>query len=268
MYIQSSTPLVLRQDHGAVTHLVLNQPLRRNCLSLAMLAALQAALDQAGADQSVRVIVLSGQGSAFCAGHDLRELTAHRADADKGAGFFSATMQQCSALMQSILALPQPVIAAVEGLATAAGCQLVATCDLAIAAGQASFCTPGVDIGLFCSTPMVALSRNVPRKAALGMLLTGEPIGAAEALRIGLVNQIADAGGAVAAALGLAQKVAKKPRRTVAMGKKAFYAQAEMSLSLAYDHASIIMAQCLLGADASEGIDAFLHKREPHWAQD
>ena len=268
MNIPTPAPLLLRHDYGAVRHFILNQPVSRNCLSVAMLAALQAALDQAGADKAVRAIVLSGHGPAFCAGHDLKELTAHRADADKGARFFKSTMRQCSALMQSITALPQPVIAAVEGIATAAGCQLVATCDLAMAGEHASFCTPGVDIGLFCSTPMVALSRNVPRKAALGMLLTGDKIGAAEAMRIGLVNQVCGAGGAVEVALALARRIAAKPRQTVANGKKAFYAQAEMNLSSAYDQTGAIMAQCLLGADACEGIGAFLQKRQPNWTHD
>ena len=259
--------LILRQDLGAVAHLILHRPQSRNCLSLAMLAALQDAVDAIAQDPSIRALVISAHGPAFCAGHDLKELNSHRADADNGAAFFARTMNACSNLMQSLTALPQPVIAAVEGLATAAGCQLVATCDLAVAGAHATFCTPGVDIGLFCTTPMVALSRNVPRKAALEMLLTGDAIGANEAHRIGLINQVAPIGAAVAAALDLARKLAAKPRKTIAAGKRNFYAQAGLSQSQAYDKCSIIMAQCLLGEDAQEGIGAFLAKRAPVWDQ-
>ena len=257
--------LVSRQTCGSVAHVILNSAATRNSLSLAMLAQMKAEFAAIAGDTAIHAVVISGNGPAFCAGHDLKEITAHRADADAGAAFFRRTMAECSSLMQSITALPQPVIAAVEGVATAAGCQLAATCDLAVCGEHAVFCTPGVDIGLFCSTPMVALSRNVPRKHAMRMLLTGDKIGAEEAARFGLVNQVAPAGEAVAAALALAQQIASKPAATIAAGKKAFYAQAGMGMSEAYDYASEVMACNLAGVEAREGIEAFLHKRAPVW---
>ena len=265
--MENASPFVLRQDTGAIAHLALNRPAARNCLSLAMLAALQAEFDALAVDRRIHAVILSGSGPAFCAGHDLKELTSHRGDPDQGKGFFSHTMAQCSTLMQAIIALPQPVIAAVEGLATAAGCQLVATCDLAIAGADATFCAPGVDIGLFCATPMVALSRNVASKHALAMLLTGERIDAAEAFRIGLVNRSVAAGAALAAAMALAATIATKPRHTVADGKRAFHAQTGMALPAAYDHCSALMTQNLLAANAIEGIGAFLGKRQPQWRE-
>ena len=265
--MENASPLVLRQNTGAIAHLALNRPAARNCLSLAMLAALHAEFAAIGKDPGIRAVILSGEGPAFSAGHDLKELTLHRGDPDHGKCFFSHTMAQCSALMQAIIALPQPVIAAVEGLATAAGCQLVATCDLAIAGEAATFCTPGVDIGLFCATPMVALSRNVASKHALAMLLTGERIDAAEAFRIGLVNRSVAAGAALADAMALAASIATKPRQTIANGKRAFYAQTGMSLPAAYDHCSALMTQNLLADDAIEGLGAFLGKRPPQWQE-
>ena len=265
--MENTPTLVLRQNTGAIAHLALNRPAARNCLSLAMLAALQAELDAIATDRCIRAVILSGEGPAFCAGHDLKELTLHRGDPDQGKSFFHHTMARCSALMQAIIALPQPVIAAIEGLATAAGCQLVATCDLAIAGAAATFCTPGVDIGLFCATPMVALSRNVARKHALAMLLTGERIDAAEALRIGLVNRSVPAGAALAAAMALAATISAKPRDTIATGKRAFYAQIGMALPAAYAQCSALMTQNLLAVDAVEGIGAFLGKRQPQWQE-
>jgi enoyl-CoA hydratase/carnithine racemase len=213
----------------------------------------------------VRAVVLCANGAAFSAGHDLRELTARRADTDGGRAYFKQIMDACSAVMQMIVRLPQPVIAAVEGPASAAGVQLVASCDLAVASESARFATPGVDIGLFCSTPMVALSRNVGRKAAMEMLLTGRMIGAQEALAIGLVNRVVHAGGAAAEAQALAREIASKAGAVVKLGKEAFYRQAEMSLADAYAYTAEVMVENMMASDASEGICAFLEKRDPRW---
>jgi enoyl-CoA hydratase/carnithine racemase len=245
--------------------LTLARPEARNSLSEAMLAALQAAIDDASADTGVRAVVIAGTGPAFCAGHDLRELTEHRSDRDGGRVFVELMMRQCAAFMQSILRCPKPVIAAVEGVATAAGCQLVATCDLAIASEAASFATPGVNIGLFCSTPMVALSRNVPRKRAMEMLLLGEMLSARKAAEYGLVNRVVPAGAALEAALELARTVASKPPVTLAIGKEAFYRQVEMSLADAYDYAAGVMVANMMHPESEEGIGAFLQKRAPDW---
>ena len=264
----ASMPLVLRDDHGGIAHLRLNRASGRNALSVEMMAALAGKLAAIASDSGVRVVVLSGEGPAFCAGHDLKQLSARRGETDGGRAFFAQTLTRCSALMLAIAHLPQPAIAAVEGIATAAGCQLVATCDLAVAGEQARFCTPGVDIGLFCSTPMVALTRNIAPKHAMEMLLTGEAIAAAEAHRIGLVNRVAPAGEAVAAALALAEKIASKPAATVKTGKALFRRQAHLELSQAYDLAARAMTENLLRGDACEGIGAFLEKRAPVWRQD
>lgn len=251
---------------ASVATLTLNSPASRNALSLAMIDALKARLDEIAGRGDIRVVALQAEGPAFCAGHDLKELTAHRNDPDRGRAFFETTMRACSALMQSIVALPQPVIAAVDEMATAAGCQLVASCDLAVAGPGARFCTPGVDIGLFCSTPAVALARNVAPKHAMEMLLTGAPIGAEEALRIGLVNRIA-ADGARSGALTLAQLIARKSPQAIRYGKKAFYAQREKPLSDAYELASAVMVENMLAEDAKEGVAAFLEKRSPSWPE-
>jgi enoyl-CoA hydratase/carnithine racemase len=256
---------VLRADAGGIATLTLNRPAQRNALSLALIDALRASVDAIGADAQVRALVLTANGPVFSSGHDLKELTAHRADPDRGRAFYAETMRRCAALMQAIVALPQPVIAAVEGVATAAGCQLVATCDLAIAGRSASFGTPGVNIGLFCSTPMVALSRNIASKHAMEMLLTGELADAETAYRIGLVNRVVEAGAALAAAQMLAQKIATKSTHVLAIGKKAFYAQREMGLAEAYDYTVDVMVQNMLARDAEEGIGAFVEKREPKW---
>ena len=194
MNVQTTAPVLLRERDGDVAVLVLNRPSARNSLSEALLAALSTAFTEIAADKSVRAVVLAANGPAFCAGHDLKELTARRSDADRGRAYFSTIMNTCSAMMQQIVNLPQPVIAAVQGPASAAGCQLVASCDLAIASAAAKFATPGVDIGLFCSTPMVALSRNVARKAAMEMLLTGEMVSAEDAARMGLINRVVPPG--------------------------------------------------------------------------
>jgi enoyl-CoA hydratase/carnithine racemase len=258
-------PVLLREIAGPVAVLTLNRPAQRNSLSDALIAELHAALAELGADASVRAVVIAANGPAFCAGHDLKELTGHRGDPDRGRAFFARLMNACSAMMQTIVQLPKPVIAAIQGVATAAGCQLVASCDLAVAAETATFATPGVDIGLFCSTPMVALSRNVPRKQAMEMLLTGEPLTASRAREIGLINRVVTAGTERAAAIALAEQVAQKSAYTVKLGKEAFYRQAEMSLADAYHHAAEVMTQNMLARDAEEGIGAFIEKRKPTW---
>lgn len=258
-------PILLREMVGPIAVLTLNRPGARNSLSVAMIASLHAELNEISSDKAIRGVVLAANGPAFSAGHDMKELTARRADPDRGRAFFAETMNACSAMMQAIVHLPKPVVAAVQGIATAAGCQLVASCDLAIASEAASFATPGVDIGLFCSTPMVALSRNVPRKQAMEMLLTGEPVPAARAREIGLVNRVVAAGTERDAAIALAQQVALKSAYTVKLGKEAFYRQAEMSLADAYRYAAEVMTENMMARDAEEGIGAFIEKRTPTW---
>jgi enoyl-CoA hydratase/carnithine racemase len=262
---ETAEPQVLRADSGGIATLTLNRPAARNALSLAMIDTLRASVDAIGADAHVRAVVLSANGPVFSSGHDLKELTAHRADADAGRAFYAETMRRCASLMQAIVALPPPVIAAVEGTATAAGCQLVATCDLAVAGAKARFATPGVNIGLFCSTPMVALTRNVAPKHAMELLLLGEMADAETAFRFGLVNRVVETGGALAAAQSLAQKIAAKSTHVLAIGKKAFYAQREMGLAEAYDYAADVMVQNMFARDAEEGIGAFVEKRQPKW---
>ncbi len=261
-----TAPVLLRADQDGIAILTLNRPQVRNPLGEAMLAALSEAFVAIAADKTVRAIVLTAAGPVFSAGHDLKEMSAHRADPDRGRAYFTDILGRCSAMMQQITALPQPVIAAVEGTATAAGCQLVATCDLAVAGAQARFCTPGVHIGLFCSTPMVALSRNLAAKHALEMLLLGELVPAEEAARMGLVNRVVPVGAALAEALRLAGVIASKSPATVKIGKRAFYQQREMGLAAAYDHASAVMVENMLARDAEEGIDAFMGKRQPVWS--
>jgi enoyl-CoA hydratase/carnithine racemase len=261
----ASETLVLTEKSGAVLRLTLNRASARNALSEGLMAALQAALDDAAKDDALRVIVIAADGPAFSAGHDLKEMTAHRKDSDGGKAAFAALFAQCSKLMQTIVRHPRPVIAEVQGIATAAGCQLVASCDLAVASSAARFATPGVNIGLFCSTPMVALSRNVSRKHAMEMLLTGEMITADEAKRIGLVNRVVDPAALEGESMKLARLIASKPAATVKVGKEAFYRQLEMGLSEAYDYASRVMTENMLAAEAEEGIGAFVEKREPKW---
>jgi enoyl-CoA hydratase/carnithine racemase len=257
--------ILLRETLGSIAVLTLNRPHARNSLSEGLIAELHAALNEIRNDTKVRAVVIAANGPAFSAGHDMKELTARRTDADRGRGYFAQIMNACSAMMQAIVHLPKPVVAAVQGIATAAGCQLVASCDLAVASEAASFATPGVDIGLFCSTPMVALSRNVPRKQAMEMLLTGEPVSATTAQAIGLVNRVVAAGTERDAAIALAQKVAVKSAYTVKLGKEAFYRQAEMSLAEAYRYAAEVMTENMMARDAEEGIGAFIEKREPKW---
>ncbi len=263
----AGTPVTLERPEPGVCVLTLACPETRNSLSLATMQALQAGLAAAQADAAVSVVVIAAQGPAFCAGHDLKELTAHRADADGGRAFYALTMRTCCDLMQAIVTCPKPVIAAVQATATAAGCQLVATCDLAIAADTASFCTPGVNIGLFCSTPMVALSRNVSRKRAMELLLLGEMLPAEEAAAWGLVNRAVRREDLLPEVLALARRIAAKPMATVATGKRAFYAQIEQPLADAYDFAAQVMVENMLHADAKEGICAFIEKRPPDWPQ-
>ncbi len=256
----SSDRLVLRRDEDGIAYLTLNRPDARNALSRAMMTALESALTGINADPEVRVVVLESTGPAFCAGHDLKEIRS-----DPGHEAYRALFAQCSRLMITILRLRQPVIAKVHGVATAAGCQLVATCDLAVASTGARFATPGVNIGLFCSTPMVALSRNVGRKAAMEMLLTGDMADAAAALRIGLVNRVVPAGDLDEAVAALARQIAAKSPRVLAIGKEAFYRQLEMGVPDAYAFASDVMVRNMMLPDAEEGIDAFIEKRPAVW---
>jgi enoyl-CoA hydratase/carnithine racemase len=260
-------PLVLAKQDGAILRLTLNRPSARNALSESLMGALQSALEEAARDSKLRVIVLGANGPAFSSGHDLKEMTARRKDNDKGKAAYAALFAQCSKLMQTVVRHPIPIIAQIQGIATAAGCQLVASCDLAVASSTARFATPGVNIGLFCSTPMVALSRNVSRKHAMEMLLTGEMIPAEEAGRIGLINRVVAPEHLEAETSKLADLIASKPRTTVKVGKEAFYKQVEMGLSDAYDYASRVMTENMLAAEAEEGIGAFVEKREPKWPE-
>jgi enoyl-CoA hydratase/carnithine racemase len=256
------TDILLRDDCDHVATLTLNRPAARNALSIGLMEALDSALAGIAEERAVRVVVLAANGPAFCAGHDLREI---RANPSRAA--YEAVFGLCSRLMQRIVRLPQPVIAQVHGVATAAGCQLVASADLAVASEGARFATPGVDIGLFCSTPMVALTRSVGRKAAMEMLLTGEMVAAERARELGLVNRVVPEAGLQNAVLALARQIAGKSAMTVAIGKEAFYRQAEMDLAGAYDYASAVMTRNMLARDAEEGIDAFLAKRRPRWVE-
>ncbi len=257
--------ILLRKDFGGVAMLTLNHPQTRNALSEAMLESLGDALTAIAHDKSVRAVVLAANGPAFSSGHDLKELTRHRSGTDRGRAYFKHIMTICSAMMQQIVSLPQPVIAAVQATATAAGCQLVASCDLAVASRDAKFATPGVNLGLFCSTPMVALSRNVSRKHAMEMLLSGDMITAEHAARIGLVNAVVAPGSECEEALKLAKKIASKSTLTVKVGKEAFYRQLEMPLAEAYKYSAEVMVENMLARDAEEGIGAFFEKRAPKW---
>ncbi len=261
-----SDPMVLSVcDDRGIVRLTLNRPAARNALSLDMITGLRDALASAGADPAARVVVIAASGPVFSSGHDLKEMTARRNDPDRGEGFYECLFGACALLMQEVVTHKLPVIAEVRGVATAAGCQLVASCDLAIASTESRFATPGVNIGLFCSTPMVALSRSVGRKAAMDMLLTGDMIPAEEALRIGLVNRLAAPATLEQDAMALARQIASKPRDALRLGKAAFQAQLEMPLAQAYDHASRVMTLNMLTAEAQEGIGAFIEKRPAVW---
>ena len=252
-------------DDEGILRLTLNDTARRNALSESMLGALGEAFVKTGSNPAVRVVILAANGPAFCAGHDLKEMTAGRANPDRGRAYFTKVMAMCSGVMQAIVNCPKPVIAEVTGIATAAGCQLVASCDLAIAADTAQFSTPGVHIGLFCSTPMVALSRNVANKFAMEMLLTGDLTTAARAAEIGLINRAVATETLRDATMLMARKIASKSSMTLATGKGAYYAQREMELSDAYVYASGVMVENMLTSDAEEGIGAFIQKRAPKW---
>ncbi|TCT00954.1 enoyl-CoA hydratase [Aquabacter spiritensis] len=256
---------VLRVDAEGIATLTLARPASRNSLSDATMAALSGHLAAIAGDSAVRAVVLCAEGPVFSAGHDLKEIQAHRGDADRGQAYYADVLGRCAALMTAIVRLPQPVIAAVEGLATAAGCQLVASCDLAVAGQAARFCTPGVNIGLFCHTPMVALTRAVSSKHAMEMLLLGDWVEADDAFRMGLVNRVVPEGEAIAAALTLARRIAARSQVPVKLGKAAFYRQAEMTLDDAYAFASDVMTTNMLARDADEGISAVLSKRHPVW---
>ncbi|HEY9021589.1 enoyl-CoA hydratase [Seohaeicola sp. SP36] len=259
--------LLERNDTGAVAHLRMNAPEKLNALSDAMLAALQTEFDALADDRSIRAIVLSGEGKAFCAGHDLKEMTAGRQAEDGGAAYFKDLFDRCARMMMSIQRLPQPVIAQVHGIATAAGCQLVASCDMAVAAEGTRFGVNGVNIGLFCSTPMVALTRNVPRKQAFEMLTTGQFIPATRAEAIGLINKVVPPEDLVRETATLAGMVADKLGAAVKIGKQAFYTQIDMPIAQAYDYTGDVMVQNMLYRDTAEGISAFLDKRHPEWNQ-
>ena len=260
-----SAPILLSERSGPVSILTLNRPQQRNSLSEALIEALANELAAIAQDRKVRAVVITANGPAFCAGHDLKEFTAARAAPDHGRATFERVMNDCAAMMQAIVTLPQPVIAAVNGVATAAGCQLVASCDLAVASSAAQFATPGVDIGLFCSTPMVALTRNIARKYAMEMLLTGNMVAAEDAQRMGLVNRVVAPGTEREAAIKLAKQIAAKSALTVKIGKQTFYRQTEMTLADAYRYAASVMVENMLARDAKEGIGAFVEKRTPTW---
>lgn len=259
-------PVLAEMDRGVLRLTLSNPP--ANALSLETMMAMQDELDRAAADRQVRVVVIAASGGkVFSGGHDLKQMQSHRGDADGGRGYFEATFAACSRLMQSIRALPQPVIAEVDGIATAAGCQLVATSDLAICSDRSSFGVNGIDVGLFCHTPAVALVRGVQPKHAMEMLLTGEMVDASTAREFGLVNRIVPKEYLVQVVSKYAQAIASKPQTAIRMGKKAFYEQSGMALADAYDHATRVIVENMLAADAEEGIDAFIAKRKPEWPQ-
>jgi enoyl-CoA hydratase/carnithine racemase len=253
-------PILLRHENNGVVTLTLNRPKQFNALSQAMLSALQGELDAIAADPSLRLVVLAANGKAFCAGHDLKEMRAHTDYA-----FQKALFEQCGRMMMTINQMPQPVIAKVQGLATAAGCQLVAACDLAIAVETAQFATSGIRVGLFCSTPAVAVSRNLGRKQALELLLTGEFIDARTAVQQGLINRAVPADQLDAAVQQLVEAIANKSPHAVASGKQMFYRQLDLGMAEAYAYAAEVMACDMLAPDAAEGIDAFIQKRPPVW---
>lgn len=260
---EAAGPLDVSAADGVLRLTLSNPP--ANALSLEVIAALQDALDAARNDKSVRVVVISASGKLFSGGHDLKEMTSHRGDPDGGRAFFEKTFASCSRMMQTIVGLPKPVIAAVDGIATAAGCQLVASCDLAIATDRSSFGVNGIDVGLFCSTPAVALSRKIKPKHAMEMLLTGEMVDAATAREFGLVNRVVPAEYLNQIVDKYAQTIAAKSLTALRMGKQAFYAQSEMGLADAYEHTSRVIVDNMLADDAKEGIDAFFGKRKPVW---
>jgi enoyl-CoA hydratase/carnithine racemase len=257
-----AAPTLLRHDQDGIVRLTLNRPQAFNSLSFELLGRIQDELDRIAEDPRARVVVIAGAGKAFCAGHDLKEMGADLRDAPVRALF-----ERCSAVMMALTRLPQPVIARVHGIATAAGCQLVAACDLAVASADSRFATSGVKYGLFCSTPMVALSRNLPRKPAMEMLLTGDFVPADEALRLGLVNRVVPADALDEAVEALCARLRDKPRHVLALGKRAFYRQLELGLADAYAFTTDVIVANALGTDFAEGLDAFVHKRKPEWPE-
>jgi enoyl-CoA hydratase/carnithine racemase len=261
----ASNEILLREDRDGIALLTLNRPEARNSLSEAMLKDLAEGLDAIAGDRTVRAVVLAANGSVFSAGHDLKEMTAHRRDPDGGRAFFERTFAASSAITRAIIDLPQPVIACVQGMATAAGCQIVSACDLVVASEAARFCTPGVGIGLFCTTPAVPLSRKIAPNHAMEMLLTGEPIGAVRAHEIGLVNRVVAPGRERDEALALARTIATKSSHVQKIGKNAFYRQHDMGLREALDYANKVMLDNMMARDAEEGIVAFVEKRAPKW---
>lgn len=262
---QANEDILLRDERGDILVLTLNRPEARNCLNEVLLKDLQNQIDEVSGSRATKAVIIAANGPVFSSGHDIRELNDHRSDPDGGLGFYENIFKLSSRLMTSIVRCPKPIIAAVTGTATAAGCQLVASCDLAVAGTDSRFCTPGVHIGLFCSTPMVALSRNVGRKRAMEMLLLGEMIDAGDAASYGLVNRIVAPESVMAEAVAMAEKIAEKSSTTIAIGKATFYRQVEEPLGKAYDTAAEAMAANMMVADAEEGLDAFMEKREPHW---
>ena len=267
--MNTDNPLISKEKfESGLLRLTLNNPQSKNALSEDMISALINSINAASNDRSIKVIIICASGNVFCAGHDLKEITEARESEDSGDRYYKDLFDSCSSLMQLIVNSPKPIIAEVDGVATAAGCQLVASCDLAIASDVSSFATPGVNIGLFCSTPMVALSRNIHKKNAMEMLLTGDMIDCSKAKEIGLINDYVSPDNLVSSVLNLAEKIASKSSKTVATGKKAFYRQAEMSLADAYKFTSEVMKENLLRDDAKEGISAFIEKRPPDWQEE
>ena len=257
--------LKVEQNTDSIVRLILNDEKSGNSLSDEMISLMSSRLEEISNNEDIKVVVIASTGKIFCAGHNLKEMTEARQNNDEGKRYFNNLFQSCSDMMQSIVNCPKPVIAEIDGIATAAGCQLVASCDLAIASDTSSFATPGVNLGLFCSTPMVALSRNVKKKDAMKMLLTGEMIDAEEAKRISLINDYVVSEKLSVEVMNLAKKIASKSMKTVNIGKSAFYKQAELSLSDAYRYTSEVMAKNIMNDDAKEGIASFIEKRDPNW---
>jgi len=258
-------PVLVQERRDGIAMLTLNRPQQRNALCEELLDALISTLGAIGEDRSVRAVVIAANGPAFCAGHDLKEMTAHRNEPDRGRAYFAALFEKCAGVMQQIMHLPQPVIASVHGVATAAGCQLVASCDLVVASEAARFAAPGVQIGLFCSSPMVPLSRKLASNHVMEMLLLGEMVLAKRAYEIGLVNRLVDAGREREEAMKLAHAIATKSAYVQKIGKEAYYRQLDMSLADAYRYGAKVMAENMMARDAEEGILAFIEKREPKW---
>jgi len=260
-----TSAILLREDKDGVATLTLNRPDARNALSEALIAALIGEFDAIAKDRSVRAVIVAGNGPAFSAGHDLKEMTSHRNEPDRGRAYFAALFEKCAGMMQQIMHLPQPVIASVHGVATAAGCQLAASCDLVVASEAARFATPGVQIGLFCSSPMVPLSRKVASNHAIEMLLTGEMVSAKRAYEMGLVNRVVAAGQEREEANKLARTITAKSAYVQKIGKEAYYRQLDLNLADAYRYGAKVMAENMMARDAEEGILAFIEKREPKW---